>query len=425
MVASLPACTTSLYCCNCHMRYHSNHYVHGKPTTHTYYPCVPCFIQVAQHFFVTDEVCKMFANLMIISWTSVTNCARFYNESLIMLDLHSALPSQWSSRLDIMPEYVWDAFFLYSLLTDHCECTTVLQLPHNAPSQDECLCPALHARNMLLASSGQEDAPEALHSVVTDGVSIGHPCCAVHDCMQLLIMTKDTRYCSVHAAKDKLADAGFMTCLLPSHCALESFKQLENKAMFQLKHCLECLRMSQLKQHDSQVSTLPSVLEELEVCAEHDITAADKMLSNILPQDAQFGHRRTHIEELCVTSCGVNLGCATFFGSEAINGVLTQAFFEGCALLIDIFHFKCKHKEIDIICDTHCNPYLWSELRTNDDQWRFNSSAAEQANVWFGKYQAIIREMQMVKHRNHMIVRKLERKGHKLYIIPREELLAM
>lgn len=36
---------------------------------------------------------------------------------------------------------------------------------------------------------------------------------------------------------------------------------------------------------------------------------------------ARFGRRRTHNEELCVASCGIVLGRATFFGSEALNGV--------------------------------------------------------------------------------------------------------
>jgi hypothetical protein len=34
-----------------------------------------------------------------------------------------------------------------------------------------------------------------------------------------------------------------------------------------------------------------------------------------------FGRRRTHNEELCVASCGVILGRATCYGSEAPNGV--------------------------------------------------------------------------------------------------------
>lgn len=36
---------------------------------------------------------------------------------------------------------------------------------------------------------------------------------------------------------------------------------------------------------------------------------------------ARFGRRRTHNEQICICSCGVILGRATFFGSEAPNGV--------------------------------------------------------------------------------------------------------
>ncbi|KAF8588914.1 hypothetical protein K439DRAFT_1613137 [Ramaria rubella] len=36
---------------------------------------------------------------------------------------------------------------------------------------------------------------------------------------------------------------------------------------------------------------------------------------------ACFGWKRTHIEELCVASCGMILGQGTFYGSEGPNGV--------------------------------------------------------------------------------------------------------
>jgi hypothetical protein len=36
---------------------------------------------------------------------------------------------------------------------------------------------------------------------------------------------------------------------------------------------------------------------------------------------ARFGRTRTHNEQLCVGSCGVILGRATFYGFEAPNGV--------------------------------------------------------------------------------------------------------
>jgi hypothetical protein len=110
-----------------------------------------------------------------------------------------------------------------------------------------------------------------------------------------------------------------------------------------------------------------------------------------------------------------------------------RTYFDQCALPVDVFHFKSKHKESDKDCGANCNPYIWPELRTPDGNWRFNSSAAEQTNAWFGGFQAIVREMQanrydffldeMIKRRNRTMIKELERKGKKPYFIPREDLL--
>lgn len=108
-------------------------------------------------------------------------------------------------------------------------------------------------------------------------------------------------------------------------------------------------------------------------------------------------------------------------------------YFDSCALPVNIFHFKCKHKESDIECGTYCNPYIWPELRTEDGKWQFNSSAAEQTNAWFGGYQAIVREMQvdryeffldeMIKRRNQVIIQDLRKKFKAPYNIPHHILL--
>lgn len=55
------------------------------------------------------------------------------------------------------------------------------------------------------------------------------------------------------------------------------------------------------------------------------------------------------------------------------------------------------------------------------DQWRFNSSIAEQTNVWFGGFHSICREMQvdrynffldeMIRRKNQLIIEKLKREG--------------
>ncbi|KAI0321281.1 hypothetical protein OF83DRAFT_1168620 [Amylostereum chailletii] len=179
---------------------------------------------------------------------------------------------------------------------------------------------------------------------------------------------------------------------------------------------------------------------------------------------ARFGRRRTHNEQLVVAPCGVMLARATFFGSEAINGAreflhvvyptprsVPQALFydtacnfqkhtrhvndhhfDGCAMPVDAFHMKTKHKESDDFCGQYCNPAMFPDLIV-DNRWRFNSSAAEMTNAWFGGYHAIAREMhalrydffldEMIKHRNRMIVEELRRAGANPLEVPREFIL--
>jgi hypothetical protein len=106
-----------------------------------------------------------------------------------------------------------------------------------------------------------------------------------------------------------------------------------------------------------------------------------------------------------------------------------DTWFEGVALPVDVFHFKCKHKITDEFCNENCSPYRWPELHTADKQWVFNSSAAEQTNVWFGGFHAIVREMrvdrynffldEMIKRRNRLTVQRLRIKGAAPHNIPR------
>ncbi|KAJ7612384.1 hypothetical protein DFH06DRAFT_1345128 [Mycena polygramma] len=135
---------------------------------------------------------------------------------------------------------------------------------------------------------------------------------------------------------------------------------------------------------------------------------------------------------LFVRCCGIIISRATFFGSEGISGVKDflkatfppcypgsmpsyifydnncsflkhlracgETYFQDVGLPVDVFHFKCKHSEGDIFCQTHCNPACFRELFNSEGKWIFNSSAAEQANVWFGKFQNIVQDMPILKY---------------------------
>lgn len=64
-------------------------------------------------------------------------------------------------------------------------------------------------------------------------------------------------------------------------------------------------------------------------------------------------------------------------------------YFQNMMLCVDVFHFKCKHKTTDVFCQANCNPAFFPEL-LDGDKWVFNSSAAEQVNVWLGGYLAML-----------------------------------
>ena len=178
-----------------------------------------------------------------------------------------------------------------------------------------------------------------IQSTVTDGVTIGHPTCCIHDCDIPLESVKN-RYCPIYRAQDRIcvvttcsnpAEVEYRTCNVKEHRELEDFNVTRNKAMFQLKQQLARLKTSQPR--DSIPDTLPTsgpagipattpaTFDDEEVVLDKDGICDGKPEEGNKTLRARFGRKRTHNEELCVASCGVILGRATFYGSEAPNGV--------------------------------------------------------------------------------------------------------
>ena len=173
--------------------------------------------------------------------------------------------------------------------------------------------------------------------MVTDGVTVGRPCCSVHDCKESLASVKH-HYCPRHTSLNDIcvvekcaakANEGFQTCTKPTHRQVETYYRDQGKAMFQLKKRLERLQVSQT--HDS-IATEPNLTGEHDTLegfgADEEVISIDdgeacngKSDAGNRKVRARFGRRRTHNEELCVASCGIILGRATFYGSEAPNGV--------------------------------------------------------------------------------------------------------
>ena len=94
--------------------------------------------------------------------------------------------------------------------------------------------------------------------------------------------------------------------------------------------------------------------------------------------------------------------------AKAVRG--KDPFFDDIGLTVDVFHFKAKHSETDIYCQQYCNPVAYPELLSDDGKgWYFNSSIAEQTNVWLGGYHSICREMLIDKYTfflDEMILRR-------------------
>ncbi|KAJ6456275.1 hypothetical protein C8R47DRAFT_996346 [Mycena vitilis] len=172
---------------------------------------------------------------------------------------------------------------------------------------------------------------------------------------------------------------------------------------------------------------------------------------------ALFHRRRTHNEQTLIRPCGVIFARATFFGAEAVSNVLLfvknafsvpgahkpdhfiydtncdakqqvmkppgDPWWDSIGMCVDVWHFLNKHKASHEFCQKHCNPADYPELMNEDGQtWFFNTSIAEQVNVWLGGYHVIVREMlsvkynffldEMIRLRNVATVSQLERDGH-------------
>ena len=90
-------------------------------------------------------------------------------------------------------------------------------------------------------------------------------------------------------------------------------------------------------------------------------------------------------------------------------------------MCVDAFHLCTKHKASDEFCRMQCDPKHYPKLINPDGSWYFNSSIAEQTNVWLGSYHAIVREMLPVKYNffldelvmrcNRALVAKMEKAG--------------
>ncbi|KAF8224723.1 hypothetical protein L208DRAFT_1116868, partial [Tricholoma matsutake] len=68
-------------------------------------------------------------------------------------------------------------------------------------------------------------------------------------------------------------------------------------------------------------------------------------------------------------------------------------FFADMGMSVDVWHFLNKHKVTHEFCQVHCNPAMYPELMNEKGKWYFNTSVAEQTNMWLGGYHLMCHEM--------------------------------
>lgn len=131
----------------CKVNYHHNFRVHeGR---RIYYDEIPDIVQIGEHQFPERKLINLWIMMMLLSWTSATNCVRIYNMGFTGNDL-----PDWQFKLQVTSDQVYDAFTILSLLEDCQTQRATLVVPHGGATKD-CFTEAVCARNDRLRLCSQ------------------------------------------------------------------------------------------------------------------------------------------------------------------------------------------------------------------------------------------------------------------------------
>ncbi|KAI5833692.1 hypothetical protein K523DRAFT_218645, partial [Schizophyllum commune Tattone D] len=449
----------SSYCRGCSTRYYHNYRVQRasqQGAVRLYYPSStpPRYIHVQEQTYVERDLVLYFEQEMAFQHASAAALAQVYNATLNQAGV------RMRSRLqvDITADIIYDAFFIHALLRDCALRDEQLSLPHHGPHHRR-LDEALLARNTRMWGTGQKQwahtckvctelsydsqgRPRMFRAVVSDGVTCGYPCCSVDKCRVVLDSPKDL-YCHLHAY---LTEICFMrgcsaprlpdgrSCANPDHIARRKGMAIEGSS-------------SQRQADGAQVKD----------------RLGDLLSDRRRKAPAILRRHWTHGDQLQMYTCGVIISRVPLYHTESVHGAVSawmltwpprhrkalpsvifydkncqvlehlraqgSTYFDLTGLPVDVFHYSHKHSEDDTFCRDHCNPANFPGLLVAG-KWRFNSSKAEQNNVWYGGFQAITNEMsayrynfymdEMVALYNEHIVDILERQGAEPMFLPSE-----
>jgi hypothetical protein len=131
------------------VNYHHNYRVHqGRQI---YYDGVPEILQIGEHQFAERKLVNMWIMMMLLLWTSATNCARIYNMGFS--GYHPQVTG-WQFNLEVTSDEVYNAFTILSLLEDCQLQKATLVVPHGGLAKDR-FTEAVQVRNNCFRLSSQ------------------------------------------------------------------------------------------------------------------------------------------------------------------------------------------------------------------------------------------------------------------------------
>lgn len=112
-------------------------------------------------------------------------------------------------------------------------------------------------------------------------------------------------------------------------------------------------------------------------------------------------HREAFIDSVFPPDCpGIEPQFLFFDNACGLRSYLTNrqefSLLKRMGIIVDSFHFA-GHKKTHTECQENCNPKAFPLLTLPDGGWLFNTSAAEQINSWFGKFQPKVKEMNVIR----------------------------
>ena len=138
----------------CKINYHNNfHVFRGQ---RIYYDGIPNILQIGEHQFAETKLVELWITMMLLSWTSATNCARIYNTNSAESKWK---PTDWQFSLEVTSDEVYDAFTVLSLLEECQLQNSTLVVPHGGLARDR-FTEAINTRNNRYRLSSQ---PELFH----------------------------------------------------------------------------------------------------------------------------------------------------------------------------------------------------------------------------------------------------------------------